>query len=81
MSTASDFAVGDTVTSVGSTGVTITWHGAVFPPVFVLTVMTAVPTAFAVTSPALDTVATAVLLLFQVTLLSVALLGNTVAVS
>ena len=64
----------------GGTG-TVIAHVAVFPPLFVLTVMFAVPAAFAVTNPVLDTVATAVLLLFHVTLLSVALLGDTVAVS
>ena len=44
-------------------------------------VIVAVPTAFAVTKPEADTVATDVLLDVHVTLLSVALLGNTVAVS
>ena len=82
----SDCVDGETVTPVGNTVVavgtgTVIVHVAVFAPVFVLTVMIASPTALAVTSPELDTVATAVLLLPHVTLLSVALLGETVEVS
>ena len=50
-------------------------------PELVLTVIVAFPAALAVTSPVDDTVATAVLLLLQVTLLSVALEGDTVELS
>ena len=60
---------------------TVTVHVAFLPPSFVVTVMVAVPAAFAVTTPEEDTVATDVLLDDQVTDLSVALEGVTVAVS
>ena len=50
-------------------------------PLVAVTVMVAVPAATAVTRPALLTVATEVLLLVHVTVLSVALSGATVAVS
>ena len=62
------------------TGRTVTAHVAFFPPSFVVTVMVAVPSISAVTTPELDTVATAVLLDDQVTDLSAALEGVTVAV-
>ena len=52
---------------------------AVFPPSLVVTVIAAEPAAFAVTTPVLDTVATEVLFEDQVTVLSVALDGDTVA--
>jgi hypothetical protein len=60
---------------------TLTEHVAVFPPSLVVTVIFAVPATLAVTIPAEDTVATAVLLDDQVTDLSVALDGETVAVN
>ena len=60
---------------------TVTEHVAFFPPSFVVTVIVADPAAFAVTTPELETVATDVLLEDQVTDLSVALAGDTVAVS
>ena len=60
---------------------TVTKDVAFLPPSFVVTVMVAVPAAFAVTTPELETVATEVLLEAQVTDLSVALEGVTVAVS
>ena len=50
-------------------------------PLFVVTVIVALPAAFAVTTPEVDTVATLVLFDDQVTDLSVALDGVTVAVS
>ena len=59
---------------------TVTAHVAVLAPSFVVTVIVAVPAAFAVTTPLEDTVATVVLLDFHVTDLSVAFDGNTVAV-
>ena len=60
---------------------TVTVHLAVFFPSVVVAVIVAVPFFFAVTTPLLETVATLVLLLFQVTALFVALLGATVAVN
>ena len=60
---------------------TVTVHVAVLLPSFVLTVIVAVPGVFAVTTPEDETVATVVLFEVQVTDLSVALLGETVAVS
>ena len=60
---------------------TVTEHVAFFPPSFVVTVIVADPAALAVTTPEEDTVATDVLLDDQVTDLSVALEGVTVAVS
>jgi hypothetical protein len=68
--------VTDTVVSV-----TVTKHVVVFPPSFVVTVIVAVPAALAVTKPEDETVATEVLLEDQVTDLSVAFEGVTVAVS
>ena len=59
--------------------VTVTLHVAVLDPSAVLTVIVAVPAAFAVTRPEDDTVATDVLLDDQATLLSVAFSGNTFA--
>ena len=61
--------------------VTVTAQVAVLLPSAVVTVIVAVPDATAVTFPAVETVATLVLLLLQVTFLFVALLGETVAVS
>ena len=61
--------------------VTVTLHVAVFPPSLVFTVIVAVPTAFAVTTPEEDTVATDALLEDQVTDLSVAFEGAIVAVN
>lgn len=60
---------------------TVTAQVAVFAPSLVITVIVVDPAAFAVTRPEEDTVATAVLLDDQVTDLSVALEGETVAVS
>ena len=61
---------------------TITVHVAVlFEPSEVVAVIVALPLATAVTRPVLVTVATAVLLLVHVTLLSVALSGVIVALS
>ena len=61
---------------------TITLQLALVPlPSLALQVIVAVPADFAVTRPLLLTVATDVLLDDHVTLLSVALLGETVAVS
>ena len=59
---------------------TVTEQVAFFPPSLVVTVIVAVPAALAVTDPDVDTVATDVLLEDQVTDLSVALEGVTVAV-
>ena len=61
--------------------VTVTTQVAVLLPSVVVTVIVAVPTAFAVTRPDADTVATVELLVVHVTALFVALLGATVAVS
>ena len=58
---------------------TVTSHIAVLPPSSVVTIIIAEPALTAVTLP-LDTVATEVLLLFQLTFLLVALLGLIVAV-
>ena len=69
------------VTPVTATGIsTVTSHVAVLPPSTVVTVMVAVPFAFAVTTP-FATVATAGLLLSHVTALFVAFAGATVAAS
>ena len=54
---------------------------AVFPPVLVVTVMSAVPALRAATLPVVSTVATAVSLDFQITVLSDALAGKTVDVN
>ena len=63
------------------TGITtVTLQVAVLAPSFVVTVMTALPASLAVTLPSWSTVATAVLLDLQLTDLSVASLGLTVAV-
>ena len=63
------------------TGITtVTLQVAVFDPSFVVTVMTALPAPTAVTLPFWSTVTTDVLLDFQLTVLSVASLGLTVAV-
>ena len=59
---------------------TVTVHVAVLDPSDVVTVIDAVPAAFAVTMPLEDTVAIDVLLDVQVTDLSVAFEGVTVAV-
>ena len=61
--------------------VTVTTQVAVYPPSAVFTVIVAVPAATPVTTPDELTVATEVLLLVHVTLLLVALAGDTVAVS
>ena len=60
---------------------TVTAQVDVKPPSCVVTVMVAVPAATAVTKPELFTVATAVLLELQVTVLFVALEGATVSVN
>ena len=60
---------------------TVTVHVAVLPPSFVVTVIVAVPADFTVTFPSLSTVAIASSLLLHVTLLLVAFVGATVAVS
>ncbi len=60
---------------------TVTEHVAFFPPSFVVTVIVADPAALAVITPELETVATDVLLEDQVTDLSVASEGVTVAVN
>ncbi len=75
--------VGVTVTPVTGTlaVVTVTVQVAVKPPSAVFTVIVVVPAATPVTTPAELTVATEVLLLVHVTLLLVALAGDTVAVS
>jgi len=70
--------VGANVTPVTAT-TTVTVHVAVLPPSFVRAIMVAVPAATPVTVPPL-TVAMPVLLLTQVTSLSVAVAGRTVAV-
>jgi hypothetical protein len=59
--------------------VTLTEHCAVNPPSTVVTVIVALPDATLLTTPLESTVATLTLLDDQVTLLSVALLGITVA--
>ena len=68
------------VTPVTGT-LTVTVHDAVKPPSAVFTVIVAVPAPTALTWPDWLTVATASLLLVQVTALFVALDGATVAVS
>ena len=60
--------VGDTLTPVTSIGFTEITLVAVLEPSAVVTVIVAVPTETPVTSPLALTVATAVLLLLQVTL-------------
>ena len=61
--------------------VTVTVQVAVLLPSTVVTVIVAVPSAMAVTTPDAETVATAVLLLDHVTALFVAVLGATTAIS
>ena len=67
------------VTPLTLIGVTVTSHVAFLLPSSVVTVIVAVPTDFAVTTPELDTVATLVLLLVHDTFLFSALLGDTAA--
>jgi len=67
-------------TPVTAMGFTVTVQEAVLPPSAVVTVIVAVPTLTPVTTPPSDTVATAVLLLFHVTFLFVALEGVIVTV-
>ncbi len=62
-----DAVVGDTVTPVTRIGLTVMVDVAVLDPSCVVTVIVAVPTDTPVTSPVALTVATAVLLLLQVT--------------
>ena len=68
-----------TFTSSAALDVTVTLQLASFPPSAVVTVISAVPAFTPVTNPSLFTVATAVLLLSHVTLLFVAVEGDTVA--
>jgi hypothetical protein len=68
------------LTSFERSLVTVTVALAVFAPSWVVAVMVAVPTALAVTLPVVSTVATAVLLDVQLTVLLVAFAGDTVAV-
>ena len=60
---------------------TVTLHFAMKPPSTVTAIITAEPAETPVTTPSVVTVATLVLLEVQLTLLSVAVLGTTVAVS
>lgn len=70
------------VMPVTNRGFTVTWQVALLLlPSAVVTVIVALPTDFAVTRPVLLTVTTAVLLDDHVTVLSVVLSGDTVAVS
>ena len=62
-----DAVVGLTVTPVTKIGFTVMTEVAVLEPSCVVTVIVAVPTLTPVTSPVALTVATAVLLLLQVT--------------
>jgi hypothetical protein len=71
--------VGDTLTPVTRIGLTVMTEVAVKLPSAVVTVMVAVPTDTPVISPVALTVATAVLLLLQVTLWFVAFAGAIVA--
>jgi hypothetical protein len=73
--------VGDTLTPFTSIGLTVITLVAVLEPSAVVTVIVAVPTDKPVTSPVALTVATAVLLLLQVTFWFVALAGAIVAVN
>jgi hypothetical protein len=70
----------DTPLTATTAEVTVTVHTAVRAPSFVITEIVAVPVDTAVTSPSPFTVATSVLLLSHVTVLSVASAGDTVAV-
>ena len=72
--------VRSSVMDVIEMGVTVTEHVAVFEPSTVVTVMVEDPSFTAVTLPFTSTVATVVLLEDQVTVLSVAFEGDTVAV-
>ena len=76
----SSVLAGVTVTEVTSMGLTLTVAEPALP-LLAVAVMVTVPTAFAVTLPSASTVATAVLLLLHVTVLTVAFAGATVAVS
>ena len=67
-----------TLTS-SAASLTVTLHSAVFPPSFVVTVIVASPAPTAVTFPLWSTVATPGVLLSHVTLLFVAVEGDTVA--
>ena len=69
------------LTPVTAMGFTVTVHVAFLPPSDVVTVIVAVPTETAVTTPEEDTVATDGLFEDQVTDLFVALAGATVATS
>ena len=79
--TVRDAAVGFNVTPVTAIALTEILEVAIKPPSCVVAVMLAVPAATAVTNPLAFTVATAVLLLFQVTVLLLAFAGATVAVN
>ena len=78
-----DVKVADVLFKLTPVGIifTVTAQVAVFEPVFVVTVIVAVPFPTAVTKPLEDTVATFVLLDFHVTVLSAASVGDTVAVN
>ena len=77
----SDAVVLFNVIPVTGVSTTVTLHVALrLLPSAVVAVMVAVPTALAVTTPVLDTVATEVLELLHITLLLVAVDGVTVAV-
>ena len=79
--TVRDAAVGFNVTPVTAIALTEILEVAIKPPSCVVAVMLAVPAATAVTNPLAFTVATAVLLLFQLMFLLLAFAGATVAVS
>ena len=79
--TTRDIVEGFKETPVTETLWTVTEHVAFFDPSAVVTVMVAEPTAFAVTVPSEETVATEVLLDDQETSLFVALEGLTVAIN
>jgi len=68
------------ITPLTATGLTVTVQEAVLPPSTVVTVIDAVPTLTPLTTPLVDTVATAVLLLLHVTFWFVALAGVIAAV-
>jgi hypothetical protein len=71
--------IGFTDTPVTGTGFTVTTQFAVLFPSCVVTVIVAVPTALAVTSPLALTVATELLLVLHITFLLEALAGDIVA--
>jgi len=79
--TVRDAAVGFRITPVTAIELTEILQVAVKLPSWVVTVMVAVPTEMAVTNPLAFTVATAVLLLLQLTVLLLAFAGATVGVS